>query len=349
METSLHSQHPRRHDVPLLIIVGLVTLGIGLFLPIVTLEKLAFSSRTYSVLTGIKDLFEGGNILLAGLIFGFSVLFPAFKLVMLLVIWFRRIDEGDRRRFLWYLEVLGKWSMLDVFVVIVMIGSIQLGILASGTVEPGVYVFGSAILISIAATFVVGRIAGAAEGKGAPERRRLGGSSMPLLAAVALALLTAGLTLPLMELEKWIFWNKDYSIVTATLEMASRGETILSAAVFFFVILLPVAKLIALLALSLIAPSRRSDRLVRWLLLLDKLSMVDVFCLALLVVTVKLGGLADVTMRRGFWFFAAGVLLSVYLSWRLHRRERDGGCPPNPSTTLPAPPPPSRGGRGAGA
>ena len=344
METSLHAQHPRRHDVPLLIIVGLVTLGIGLFLPIVTLEKLAFSSRTYSVLTGIKDLFESGNILLAALIFGFSVLFPAFKLVMLLVIWYRRIDEGDRRRSLWYLEILGKWSMLDVFVVIVMIGSIQLGILARGTVEPGVYVFGSAILISIAATFVVGRIAGAAEGKGAPERRRLGGSSMPLLAAVALALLAAGLTLPLMELEKWIFWNKDYSIITATLEMASRGETILSAAVFFFVILLPVAKLIALLALSLIAPSRRSDQLVRWLLLLDKWSMVDVFCLALLVVTVKLGGLADVTMRRGFWFFAAGVLLSVYISWRLHRRERDGGGPPILSTTLPAPPPPSRGG-----
>jgi paraquat-inducible protein A len=52
--------------------------------------------------------------------------------------------------------------------------------------------------------------------------------------------------------------------------------------------------------------------------------MVDVFCLALLVVTVKLGGLADVTMRWGFWFFTAGAFLSLYVSWRLHGGANDG-------------------------
>jgi paraquat-inducible protein A len=128
-----------------------------------------------------------------------------------------------------------------------------------------------------------------------------------------------------MELEKWIFWNRDYSILTATLEMAAQGDILLAAVVLVLVILLPLIRLVALLALSLRRPSSGQDRATRWLLLLDRWSMVDVFCLALLVVTVKLGGLADVTMRGGFWFFAAGVLLSAVVSWILHREESAAG------------------------
>jgi paraquat-inducible protein A len=326
METSLHERHPRRHDVPLLVLAGLVTLGIGLFRPVVTLEKLVFSSRTYSVITGVIDLFRGGNVFLAALVFGFSAVFPALKLLLLLVLWFRRIDEEERRRTLWYLEFLGKWSMLDVFVVILMIGSIQLGIVARGQVEPGVYLFAAAILISMVATLVVARIASAANADELAARRPRWPRRpvLPLVTAAALALLGAGLTLPLMELEKWVFWNRDYSIITAAIEMAAQGDVLLSAAVLVFVVLLPLARLVALLALSLRRPSSRNDRVPRWLVLLDRWSMVDVFCLALLVVTVKLGGLADVTMRWGFWFFTAGAILSLYVSWRLHGGANDG-------------------------
>jgi len=319
--TSLHEEHPHRYHVPLLIVAALVTLGIGVWLPIVTLEKLVFSSHTYSVITGIVELFQNGNILLAGLILGFSVAFPAIKLIALLVIWFRGTSKAERHKSLAWLEILGKWSMLDVFVVTVMIGSVQLGIVAEGTVEPGVYVFGAAILLSIAATFVVGRVAGSTGGAAARSLPRLQRTSVPV-AAAALACLGAGLSLPLMELEKWVFWNRDYSIITATLEMAARGEVVLSIAVFILVILFPTAKLLALLALSLVGVSGNRSRLVRWLILLDNWSMVDVFCLALLVVTVKLGGLVHVTMRHGFWFFTAGVVLSLYLSWTLHRQNR---------------------------
>ena len=318
--TSLHKEHPHRHDVPLLIVTALVTLGIGVWLPIVTLEKLVFSSHTYSVITGVVELYQNGNILLAGLILGFSVAFPAIKLIALLVIWFHGTSKAERHRSLAWLEILGKWSMLDVFVVTVMIGSVQLGILAEGTVEPGVYVFGAAILLSIAATFVVGRVASSTGGAASRSLPRLQRASVPV-AAAALAFLGAGLSLPLMELEKWVFWNRDYSIITATLEMAARGEIVLSVAVFILVILFPTAKLLALLALSLVGVSENRSRLVRWLILLDNWSMVDVFCLALLVVTVKLGGLVDVTMRHGFWFFTAGVVLSLYLSWTLHREN----------------------------
>jgi paraquat-inducible protein A len=319
--TSLHEEHPHRYDVPLLIVTALVTLGIGVTLPIVTLEKLVFSSHTYSVITGVVELFQNGNILIAGLILGFSVAFPAIKLIALLIIWFRGTSAAERHKSLAWLEILGKWSMLDVFVVTVMIGSVQLGILAEGTVEPGVYVFGAAILLSIAATFVVGRLAGPTGGAAARSPPRLHRAGVPV-AAAALALLGAGLSLPLMEIEKWVFWNRDYSIITATLEMAARGEVVLSVAVFILVILFPTAKLLALLALSLVRVSGNRSRLVRWLVLLDNWSMVDVFCLALLVVTVKLGGLVDVTMRHGFWFFTAGVVLSLYLSWTLHRQNQ---------------------------
>ena len=101
--TSLHKEHPHRHDVPLLIVAALVTLGIGVWLPIVTLEKLVFSSHTYSVITGVVELYRNGNILLAWLILGFSVAFPAIKLIGLLVIWFQGTSKAERHRSLAWL------------------------------------------------------------------------------------------------------------------------------------------------------------------------------------------------------------------------------------------------------
>jgi paraquat-inducible protein A len=137
------------------------------------------------------------------------------------------------------------------------------------------------------------------------------------LSVVAAVLFVVGLSSPLMEVEKWIFWDNENSVLRATLSLAREGEPVLAAVVLVFVVALPIARFAGLVWLRWGTPPERATRL---LLALDKWSMLDVFGLALLIVLVKIGDLASVTPRAGFLLLLAAIALSLADSWRLQRR-----------------------------
>jgi paraquat-inducible protein A len=319
-QTSIREGHPGEYGPPVLAVAALGVLAAGLFLPVVTVDRLGPSRDTYSVLAGVVDLARRGELLIAFVLVAFSVVFPIVKLLGLLVIWFRRLDAEQRERTLHLLKLLGKWSMLDFFVVVIVVGAVQLGILAEAEAEIGAYVFASGIILSILATFYMAGVVAkdAVPALSASQALHHWGLHVPLLAALALVLLIAGILLPLMTLEEWIFWDRDYSVLVGTIELFNGGDYLLALAVLVFVVAIPSLKFLALLVLSLLrAPRDAEDWRRRWLLALDKWSMVDVFGLAALVVFAKVGGLASVEPRAGLWFLAGTALLSVYLSWRI--------------------------------
>jgi uncharacterized paraquat-inducible protein A len=47
--------------------------------------------------------------------------------------------------------------------------------------------------------------------------------------------------------------------------------------------------------------------------------MMDVVALALIVVLIRLGNVANVELRVGTWFLGAAVLLTLYGSFRVRR------------------------------
>jgi paraquat-inducible protein A len=51
--------------------------------------------------------------------------------------------------------------------------------------------------------------------------------------------------------------------------------------------------------------------------LYGKWSMLDVFVVAVLVVTVKLGAIANVEMHYGLYFFSAAVILTMIITARI--------------------------------
>lgn len=155
---SLARAHPRRLDVPLLILASSALLAAGLALPLIHVEKL-WTESSYSVATGVFGLWQDGHPVLASVVFFFSVIFPVAKLGMLLWIWF--VPQPARRRefVLDALAGLGKWSMLDVYIVAILIVAVRLGPLAEAEPRAGVYFFGAAILASMVTTQVVRGIA----------------------------------------------------------------------------------------------------------------------------------------------------------------------------------------------
>ena len=148
---SLRQAYPRHYGTPALLVLASALLAFGLYLPLVHLEKMLFWESSYSVVTGVFGLADDGQYVLAGVVFFWSVVFPIAKLSLLHWLWFGRTDAGQRAFVLRWLDRLGKWSMLDVYIDAVLVVAVKLGPLAEVTVEPGLYVFGAAVLLSMLA------------------------------------------------------------------------------------------------------------------------------------------------------------------------------------------------------
>jgi len=316
---SLARLHPWRLDVPVLLAASAVLLGFGLSLPAVAIRNMAGLTGTiYSVLTGIQALWTGEHWFLSGLIFTFSIVFPVFKLTAIGLLWFRRVEP--KRRVIWLqdLKLLGKWSMLDVFVVAALLGTVRFGLLTEARPHAGIYCFGAAILLSMTLIYLVAHIAHiSAEGYKPP---------MPVLNAIpfelpALILLGLGFDLPLMEVKKWLFWKREYSLFTGVDELASDGRWFLALAIALFVMLAPTVKLLGYMILRFIRRKGTGRKPLEWMVLqLNRWSMAEVFVLALLVATVKIGKLLELTPGPGLWCLLAGVVLSALVSFPSFRK-----------------------------
>ncbi len=156
---SLHALKPRHYEVPLLIAGAGASLAYGLLLPTLTLKELVFWKHTFSILSGIQSLYQEKYYFLALIVFLFSVIFPIIKLFTLTSVWFLKLSEAQRLKFIKWLELLGKWSMLDVFVVAVLIVISKVSGLLKAEPHLGIYVFAFSVVLSMLTTMWIERLA----------------------------------------------------------------------------------------------------------------------------------------------------------------------------------------------
>ncbi len=144
-------------------------------------------------------------------------------------------------------------------------------------------------------------------------------------------LLLLGLERPILELEKfWIFENR-VSMWSGMISLFDEGELLLGTVVLVFAVVFPICKNLLVLAIlyGVRLTRRHADNILHWLALLGKWSMLDVFIVAILVTSVKLGALAQAHTGPGLYFFLVSVLLtnsvSTWLDWKHPFIDRSGG------------------------
>lgn len=132
------------------VLIDGVLLVLGWVLPIMTVERLLILEEQVSILHGIAVLWANGNIILFLVVLIFTVVFPLLKLGLALYLWFR-VDARSTglARSLGHIERLGRWSMMDVFVVALLVVAIQTRFIDDVQVHAGIYFFTAAIVISI--------------------------------------------------------------------------------------------------------------------------------------------------------------------------------------------------------
>jgi paraquat-inducible protein A len=133
----------------------------GAVLPMFTFSQFYIFNDTFSLASGIFYLLKEGETLLFIVVFSFSILMPVWKMVLLYrLLHSQDGDNAGRHRQLHVLSFLGKWSMLDVFVVAILVVTVKLGAIASITVHFGIYLFTLAVLASMLLTHRIAAQAG---------------------------------------------------------------------------------------------------------------------------------------------------------------------------------------------
>ena len=152
------------------LVIGLtgdsVTIGATVIKKIAGIQVLMLDSReTFSILSSIAKLWHGGDRFLAGVILGFSVLFPIIKLSANLLIWGclalpARLVPAWVDRTTALLHGLGRWSMLDVFVVGILVVWGKTGGVSRFLIEPALYFFFAAAIIAMANALLTEKVVG---------------------------------------------------------------------------------------------------------------------------------------------------------------------------------------------
>jgi paraquat-inducible protein A len=124
-------------------------------LPIMTTTQLGRPVDS-TILGGVILLIDMGSLPIAAVIFIASVLIPLGKLMMMFwLCWsvHRRHLTSQRQRTVLYriTEFIGRWSMVDVFVVTVLVALIQLGGLLRITPGAASIAFGGVVIVTMVA------------------------------------------------------------------------------------------------------------------------------------------------------------------------------------------------------
>lgn len=121
--------------------------------PIMTVRSLGYE-QSDTILSGVIYLLLHGTWPLAVIVFVASVVVPSVKLLALTgLVWSvaRRSQWRPRERALVYrvVEVVGRWSMVDVYVVTILVALVHLGSIASVEAELGAVFFGAVVVLTI--------------------------------------------------------------------------------------------------------------------------------------------------------------------------------------------------------
>lgn len=151
----------RQRSIPFLIAGAFLLFGTGIFFPFFHVTKLWVFDDSVSVVGGIITLFREGEYFLFAVLTVFTLLFPCIKLGLLTVIWLEREHNIARvRRLHHWVESWGRWSMLDVFVVAILIVTMKAAGLAKIQIGLGLYLFTfSVITTQFASAWVAGLLA----------------------------------------------------------------------------------------------------------------------------------------------------------------------------------------------
>jgi len=149
-----HGVHPRSvNRAAALALAALILYPLALWLPVMEIERLGHASHA-SIWSGTIGLLAEGHLFVGLAVLLFSVIAPVAKLALIFALCTgqRLIARQDRARAYRLIEIIGRWGMVDVLLVAILVAVVKLGDLVEVTPGPGVVIFGVVVILSLLAS-----------------------------------------------------------------------------------------------------------------------------------------------------------------------------------------------------
>jgi paraquat-inducible protein A len=153
----LHARKPQSLERTTAYLIAAVLLYVPAnLLPVMTTQTV-LGRGGHTILGGIAELWTAGSWELAAIVFIASIAVPLLKIgaLALLVLTAHRgstTHQVERARLYRIVETVGHWSMLDVFVVVLLVGMVRFGSFAHVEPDPGLLAFGAVVVMTMLAS-----------------------------------------------------------------------------------------------------------------------------------------------------------------------------------------------------
>jgi len=123
--------------------------------PFMTIE---FYGRRNSatIWSGVTSLFQQRAYTVAVIVFLASILIPILKLIILLYLSLTARNGrnlGFKKSLVNFVEAIGRWSMLDIFLLAILVALVKLGHLAAVNPEKGSFLFALVVVFTMMASY----------------------------------------------------------------------------------------------------------------------------------------------------------------------------------------------------
>lgn len=134
-----------------------ISYALGVSLTMANVEKFIFFDNEFSLLSSVGELASeptGQNLFLLVIIVTFTFIFPIAKLITMFL-QIKNHGKNWQNRMTRFVEAVGHFSMLDVFIIALMVLLLKLRVLVDVIIYAGFYWFTAAIVGSILLSFAI--------------------------------------------------------------------------------------------------------------------------------------------------------------------------------------------------
>jgi len=312
--------------IPLLLTTSLALNILGLILPFLEIDAALHKGVIYSLPHSVELMWQHKLYFVAGLILGFSIIFPFVKLISLYLAWFLRWKPSSRVKFLHFIELLGKWSYMDIFVVVLLLALTSNQSFISSTIHEGVYFFIGAITLSMITSEIVIGMARRELNQDnptvqyTPKRvwllfdKLLIGWIVPVLVVISAVALVEALHATFLRITQLFLVSYSYSVTDIVQILQDKQHWVLLAVMVGTLAIFPLFRLLLVLIGWLIPMKIKSHMRIRSVI--DSTSrwcMLDVFGLALFLVATEGRELVKTEIQDGLYIVVVAIALSYLL------------------------------------
>ncbi len=144
-----------RSRVVALATAALIMYPAAMLMPVLEIERLGHRSSA-TIWSGALELLKEGSVAVGVIVLVCSIIIPAVKLVGILLLctrleWFERHHRAATYH---AVEWLGRWGMVDVLLVAVLVAAVKLGTWVNVSPGPGAAAFAAVVVLSMLASAV---------------------------------------------------------------------------------------------------------------------------------------------------------------------------------------------------